>query len=202
MVIKPKGLKRLCKEAWRDNTLTIVRMEPDGLAVSGGYWLFYAKELSRMKKEAKAAIIELAGDIPEIGVGKRIGKEVEKTLGATGIEPMQEILDATETATYRHRRAKITIHENDGLECYYSVESHNIACIDPYIQEMITIDEMSAAAEKDNDPVRLYFEDDDSIFVVYTKRVLEESLVGQMLKDMRQMVYNMERHEGRIKDAE
>mgnify|MGYP001028970922 CR=1 FL=1 len=71
MFFKQTVLKRMLKAAYKGAGLTVGRMaenetDPGGYYVSSGWWvMWFAAE--EMPKEAKAAIIELCGDLPGVG---------------------------------------------------------------------------------------------------------------------------------------
>lgn len=71
MFLKQSIFKRLLKEAYKGPGLTVGRQRDEdaarpGYYLSGGYWVIWL-DVEAITKEAKAAIIELAGDLPEPG---------------------------------------------------------------------------------------------------------------------------------------
>lgn len=71
MFFKQKVLKRMLKAAYKGEGLIVGHMEEseevsEGYYVSSGWWVMWFAA-SEMPKEAKAAIIELSGDLPEAG---------------------------------------------------------------------------------------------------------------------------------------
>lgn len=65
MFLKITGLKKLFKKAYNTVGLTVGR-DAAGYYVFGGYWGAWI-DAEFLTKETKAAIIELCGDLPEIG---------------------------------------------------------------------------------------------------------------------------------------
>lgn len=71
MFLKQSIFKRLLKEAYKGAGLTVGRQRDEdatrpGYHLSGGYWIVWL-DVETIPKEAKAAIIELVGDLPEPG---------------------------------------------------------------------------------------------------------------------------------------
>lgn len=72
MFFKQTVLKRIFKAAYKGAGLTVGHMEeseagdPEGYYISSGWWVIWFKA-EEMPKEAKAAIIELCGDLPCTG---------------------------------------------------------------------------------------------------------------------------------------
>lgn len=69
MFINKKGFKNLCKEAYKTNGLTVgcVKDAHDNswYMIKGGYWRILVED-EFFPKEAKAAVIELTGELPGI----------------------------------------------------------------------------------------------------------------------------------------
>lgn len=72
MFFKQSVLKRLLKDAYKGAGLTVGHAaesetgDPEGYYISSGWWIMWFT-VGEMPKEAKAAIIELCGDLPEPG---------------------------------------------------------------------------------------------------------------------------------------
>lgn len=71
MFLKQQVFKRLLKEAYKGPGLTVGRQQDEdtkrpGYYLSGDYWIIWL-DAEEIPKEAKAAIIELAGDLPAPG---------------------------------------------------------------------------------------------------------------------------------------
>lgn len=66
MFLDKSILKRLMKQAYKDRNGLRVAMNADSLYMCGGYWETEIK-LAFLTKEIKAQIIELAGELPELG---------------------------------------------------------------------------------------------------------------------------------------
>lgn len=75
MFIKQKQLERLLKEAYKENSLYISRTRSDTdeaiYTIAGNSWAIWVGE-EWLTKEAKAAIIKLCDDLPEMGGAYRI----------------------------------------------------------------------------------------------------------------------------------
>lgn len=65
MFLKMNLLKKAIKEAWQTCGLRITNTG-DGFALLGGYWYVWL-EADTMPNKVKAAVIELAGELPEPG---------------------------------------------------------------------------------------------------------------------------------------
>ncbi len=72
MFFKLSKLKQMFKAAHKGPGLTVGHMAesetgiPEGYYVSSGYWIMWFRA-DKMPKEAKAAVIELCGDLPVVG---------------------------------------------------------------------------------------------------------------------------------------
>ncbi len=72
MFFKLSKLKKMLKDAHKGPGLTVGHMAesetgiPEGYYVSSGYWIMWFRA-DKMPKEAKAAVIELCGDLPVVG---------------------------------------------------------------------------------------------------------------------------------------
>ncbi|MBD5547529.1 MAG: hypothetical protein HDQ97_09035 [Lachnospiraceae bacterium] len=71
MFFKQTVLKRMFKAAYKGAGLTVGHMaenetDPEGYYISSGWWVMWFSA-AEMPKEAKAAIIELSGDLPGVG---------------------------------------------------------------------------------------------------------------------------------------
>lgn len=71
MFFKQTVLKRMLKAAYKGAGLTVGHMaesetNPEGYYISSGWWVMWFNA-DEMPKEAKAAIIELSGDLPGVG---------------------------------------------------------------------------------------------------------------------------------------
>lgn len=71
MFFKQTVLKRMFKAVYKGAGLTVGHMaesetDPEGYYISSGWWVMWFSA-AEMPKEAKAAIIELSGDLPGVG---------------------------------------------------------------------------------------------------------------------------------------
>lgn len=73
MFLKTAGFKRLIKEAYKGSGLRIGATDK-AIYLSGGYWIIWVKK-GQIPKEKLAAIIELAGELPEEGEAYSVTKD-------------------------------------------------------------------------------------------------------------------------------
>lgn len=65
MFLRMSGFKTLIKNAWQGAGLTVGN-DGEGIFLAGSYWSIWLEKTS-MTKKAKAAIVELTGELPEVG---------------------------------------------------------------------------------------------------------------------------------------
>lgn len=74
MFLKIPVFKRLIKQAYKTVGITLGHtIEPEGLYISGGWWMIW-HQYETVPKEVKAAVIEICGDLPEMGKMVRVMK--------------------------------------------------------------------------------------------------------------------------------
>lgn len=125
MFTSDKILKKLIKEAYKLNRLKVARVG-DTYYISGTTWKLEC-EKAFLKKEIKAAIIELAGELPDDGECMEIGKD--------GIQYDLEIPEIPTPLCYNCEITNIILLSKMGIEQRLVIQKNHIRLInDKYIQ--------------------------------------------------------------------
>ena len=104
MFIKDSAFKSLVKKAYKNEELDIER-QGDMIAIRTGWWHLQCRE-SFLSNKAKASLIELIGDLPEVGKAMQYGDGCRQqiTMPYTIFDPYVSMLQDELTVEYKPTR--------------------------------------------------------------------------------------------------
>ena len=149
MFFKKAVFKRLLKNAYKGVGLTVGRDQKinedgeivrDGYYIGGGYWIIWV-DTEYITKEAKAAIIELCGELPEPGESFTAYKESGNQYGM-GYEEVYDLPKIYQQCNTHFRVSKIICKEGDVLQRLLQAEdeTNHIIAINEVFMDLIEPD--------------------------------------------------------------
>lgn len=134
MFLKTQGFKKLLKEAVTGGGL-LIGNDGEGICMSGSYWIMWIRGGCIPKKEL-AAIIELAGEIPEPGEAFRVYKDGNQCEIMEG--PFYNVMENAEKCTEALDTTRIVIRRRKGKPLRVMQDRfRKIILIDERITDMI-----------------------------------------------------------------
>ncbi len=153
MFFKLSVFKKLLKEAYKGIGLTVNRTaEPDidggireGIYLQGGYWAMWI-DLKAMPKEAKAAVIELCGELPELGEPFTAQKKKENQYEIERREYMN-LPERARAAKTKLRVSRMMIKKGVSADRLMQLpDTGRIVMMDEIFMDLIDIESMSVEA--------------------------------------------------------
>ena len=149
MFFKKAVFKRLLKSAYKGVGLTVGREKKanedgeivrDGYYIAGGYWVIWV-DIQYITKEAKAAIIELCGELPEPGEAFTAHKEGGNQY-KMGFEEVYDLPEVYKKCKTRFRISKTILKSSDALQRLLQAcdKTNHIVAINEVFMDLIEPD--------------------------------------------------------------
>jgi len=117
MFINPKVFKRICKKAWKNQSLHIEHIQGEGEAswymIRSDYWQVEVRS-EFMTNVVKANLIEMIGDLPSIGECVLYGKDTDPQMEIEEIF-FRNMVASTQDYTERYFPTKIYMQSTEAM---------------------------------------------------------------------------------------
>lgn len=192
MFIKDTVFKSLVKKAYKNEELDIER-QGDMIAIRTGWWHLQCRE-SFLSNKAKASLIELIGDLPEVGKAMQYGDGCDPQLAMPYTIFYQDVFRLTDECTVEYKPTRVLLQGGETTYIMLQNAKKEKALVDRVFIDLIdfagideengeTVVNMNPLGEEDNSRLIYYTNAMILVFHTHPVRYRKTKQILQLLED-------------------